>query len=706
MQIQGTVIKITKKTIQGKVLVYVKAHRRQPIQVLVKKSQIQKNMPFVMEGEFVNNYFVAENTQLIFLDPNTYAKYLSAKATGSGIGLKTIQKFTNKYRELLLTIKKEELREKILSDFTNLNVAKVDLFLDAIYKESTIGLIEDYFEDFNLDYDTLEKIDEEYGADAIKKFKENPYAQCNYFAIKIFIADYLAKREGFEVLDERRLNGFIVNELMQNENNGNTYIDAKDLSKRVLNKINRSPVYKEKVFAIHIANIICTDKRYVFTDDGKIFLKNTYVNEKTVAQRLLALNNMFKSYITVSDDDIKDVEDKLNITLGAEQKRALKMLEQNGVLVLTGGPGVGKTATVNAITTLYKMKVKSGKIKYCAPTGRAAKRLAESVNDEAVTIHKLVELLPFEKTAMAKKCAANPIEADFIIIDETSMVDIEIAAILLSAIKTGTRILFVGDENQLPSVGAGNLLHDIIASGRFDVFRLTKNYRQSEDSSIIDNASLVKEGINPIANDTDFIVKEFYEGVEAKEYLRNVVKDNYDINNPFNMQVIEPTNQECFATNKWTHNNIINDFDDAFVSIGLKDKVMFKVNKYEENEAGQAEILYANGEMGVVTYIDKDEVVVSDGKDEKVLPSDAISDMALSFSCTIHKSQGSENPLIVIYLPSNASNMMTRPLLYTAITRAKEKVIIISVDDALEKCVKTVGEKRKTYLIDLLEEAA
>ena len=313
--------------------------------------------------------------------------------------------------------------------------------------------------------------------------------------------------------------------------------------------------------------------------------------------------------------------------------------------------------------------------------------------------------MPFEKTAIAKKCMANPIEADFVIVDETSMVDIEIAAILLSAIKNGTRLLLVGDENQLPSVGAGNLLHDVIASNMFDVYKLTKNYRQSNDSSIIDNATLVKDGINPIANDNDFIIKEFYDSAEAKDYLKEIVKENYDINNPFDMQVIEPTNSECFATNKWVHNNIINKFDDAFISIGLKDKVMFKVNKYEGNEDGRDEMLYANGEMGVITFIDKDEILVSDGKDEKVLPADAVSDMQLSFSCTIHKSQGSENPLIVIYLPSNASNMMTRPLLYTAITRAKEKVIIISVDNALEKCVNTLGEQRKTYLLNLLKEA-
>lgn len=707
MKIVGIIHKITKITMHGKILVYVSSNKGY-VPTLIKRSLISRNMPVTVEGKFQGKYFVAENVYRNFFNATAYAKYLSTKATGCGIGYKTILKFTTLYQKSLLNITKEEFRTKILNDFANLNVAKVDDFLEAIYRVSTISEIEDFFEEYDIPYETLEKIDEAYGKDAIKKFRENPYRECLLFDIKIRIADFIAKREGMLSLDSKRIDGYIAHVLSNNEKKGHTFIKANELCEKVLGLINRSYPYKNDdiCFPIHLANHIATSKRYVILDNGYVFFKKTYAEEKLIANRLLALNNLFKSYITVSEDDIKAVEDKLGITLGEEQRAALKMLETHGVLILTGGPGVGKTATIKAITTLLLMKVPSAVIKYCAPTGRAAKRLSESVENEAVTIHKLVEVQPFEKDNSAKKCAANPIEADFIIVDEMSMVDVSIFSILLDAIKNGTRLLLVGDIYQLPCVGAGNVLHDIINSDLFDVYRLTKNYRQEGDGTIIDNANLVNDGIEPEGNNDDFIIEEFENNAEAKKELERLVEDNYDNNDPFAMQVIEPTNDDVKNTNKYVHNKIINNFDEPFISIGLHDKVMFKLNKYEELDDGTQEIVYANGEMGVITHIDDEEVVINDGFNDKVLSSDVVNDMTLAFSCTIHKSQGSENDLIIIYLPDNASQMMIRALLYTAITRARKKVIIISVSDSLRRCCENEGEKRKTYLKQLLFERA
>lgn len=708
VQIKGIITKITNVTIHGKLLIYVKSNN-ELISVLAKRSLVSKNMPCTITGEYSYKYFVAENIELNFFNPQIYAKYLSSKATKTGIGLKTITKITTTYDSKIISMSKEELRENIVNDFKNINIAKLDAFLDAIYGQSTIALIEDYFSDFSLDYDVLEKIDEEYGIDAVKNFKANPYKECLNFKIQLKIADYLAKDEGVKALSDIRIDGYINYVLTQNENNGHTYMDAKDLATKVLRIINNKIVYKEDCFAIHIANrAIKNNKDFKILNDGKVFLKNTFINEKVVAERLLTLNSLFTSNITISDSDIVLAENKLNTHLGLEQRNALKMLESHGVLVLTGGPGVGKTTTINIIAEIYHKKVPSGVIKYCAPTGRAAKRLSEAVNDEAVTVHKLVELQPFEKETCAKKCAANPIEADFIIIDEVSMLDVKIAATLLCAIKNGTRVLLVGDEHQLPSVGAGNLLHDIIASNKFDVYRLTENFRQKGSGSIIDNANLIKQGKMPIANDTDFKVFNFCDEKEAKAFLKEQFSLNYNADEPFNMQVIEPTNKEVYATNKWVHDNIINDFANkketfinTFIRVGLNDKIMFRINKYEQTTN---DLLYANGEMGLVSFIDDDEIVITDsnGVTNKVLPADVTNDMSLAFSCTIHKFQGSESSLIIIYLPAAASVMMTRSLLYTAVTRAKDKVMIVSVDESLKKCVKNKGEKRKTYLNNLL----
>ena len=216
---------------------------------------------------------------------------------------------------------------------------------------------------------------------------------------------------------------------------------------------------------------------------------------------------------------------------------------------------------------------------------------------------------------------------------------------------------------------------------------------------------MILKGKEPVANNDDFIIEEFENDKEGKTRLKEIVKETYDLSDPFKMQVIEPTNAEVYATNKWTHNNVVNHFDDLtnpFVTIGLHDKVMFKTNKYEPDEEGNNMIVYANGEIGEITYIDDDEIVISNGSEEKRLDADVVTDMTLSYSCTIHKSQGSENPLIIIYLPEKASQMMIRPLLYTAITRARKKVIIVTVGTSLRQCINNIGEQRKTFLFSYL----
>ena len=704
MQLIGVISKITNNVIKGKLLVYISCSKGF-IPMLVKRSKVSKDMPVIVTGDFSGKYFIVEEVKTSFLNPTYYAKYLSAKTKNSGIGLKSIQKITNKYGHDILTMEKEDLRAKLLTDFPSFNVDKIDTFLNKMYERSTIAAIEDFFESYDVPYEVLEKIDEEYGIDAVKKFKLNPYVECSNFDMKIFFADYIAKDQQIEALDPKRIDGFIYDALSKNEKNGNTYIKADVLLKKILGKINRSPAYDTKCYPIYVVNRICTSKLFYIDDQGRVAFKSTLLNEKTVANRLKDLDTLFQSYITVTDDDIKRVEEELGITLGEDQRKALKLLEGHGINILTGGPGVGKTATVNAISRLFLDKVPSGKIKYCAPTGRAAKRLSESVKTEAVTIHKLVEIQPFEKESQAKRCAANPIDADFIIMDEGSMAGISIMAILLTAIKNGTRVLIVGDENQLPSVDCGNFLHDIISSNLFGVYRLEKNYRQDGDGTIVDNSKLVLKGEEPVANDDDFIIEEFENDKEGKARLKEVVKETYDLSDPFKMQVIEPTNAEVYATNKWTHNNVVNHFDDLtnpFVTIGLHDKVMFKTNKYEPDEEGNNMIVYANGEIGEITYIDDDEIVISDGDEEKRLDTDVVTDMTLSYSCTIHKSQGSENPLIVIYLPEKASQMMTRSLLYTAITRARKKVIIVTVGTSLMQCINNIGEQRKTFLFYFL----
>ena len=397
---------------------------------------------------------------------------------------------------------------------------------------------------------------------------------------------------------------------------------------------------------------------------------------------------------------VESISKETGIDYARQQRRSSGLLSVSGVKILTGGPGTGKTTTIQLLIKLYIAMRPNDKIKLCAPTGRAAQKMTEATGMAASTIHKLCDYRPYGDGEKAThKTSADPIDADLIICDEVSMVDIEIADILLSAVKNGATIIFVGDENQLGSVGPGNFLHDMIKSHKVMCWRLTDVFRQAQDSNIICNGKKILAGDANLTLGSDFRISYFKTPEELQKNCMNVLKKRYDRSNPFAVQVLSPCRMGPGGVKSINYEaqKFFNEgYTGPVVNRGIyqyhiDDKILMTENNYS---AG-----YCNGDTGVIKDIKKDIITVDlIGEGVLELSRDNLSKMLPAYNMTIHKSQGSEYPLTILSLNKKAPVMLNRNLLYTGVTRAKEEVIILSEDNALETCIKSTPPKRNTTL--------
>ena len=342
-------------------------------------------------------------------------------------------------------------------------------------------------------------------------------------------------------------------------------------------------------------------------------------------------------------------------------------------------------------------------IKLCAPTGRAAQRMTESTGMEAVTIHRLLEYF-VSGDKVFHKDAKNPIVADLIVVDEMSMTDTELMSIFLQAVQDGTLVMLVGDIYQLPSVGPGDVLHDIIFSEKLPVFRLTKVYRQAGDSPIVTNANKINDGHTDLIETEDFEIIVVQNDEECKEKILELTKQYYDASKPFDMQILAPSKKYESGTKNL--NKVIQEavnpgkkgfvFGDTTYRVG--DKIIMLNNNYQSG--------YFNGDVGYVVSINDEGVVVNILDNEITITKNMMDDMSLAYSVTVHKSQGSEYPLAICALPKSPGNMLVRNLFYTAVTRAKKKVIVVAVDGSIQASIRNNQTgKRKTGLLEKLSKA-
>lgn len=498
-----------------------------------------------------------------------------------------------------------------------------------------------------------------------------------------------------EPLNKRRIAGLVREALKNAGNYGHTIALPTDVANFVSYK-SRQSVYRMEIPAVLVSYTVITDKEFILKD-GYVSLYYLYKAEKDIAKGLIALKNV-GPYSSISDADIKRIEKELGTSYGKDQKKAFKMFETGGVNILTGGPGTGKTTTLNGIINHIRHINPNAVILLCAPTGRAAKRMSESTGMDAETIHKMCGLKPYKTEEFNDKQNVLPITADFVICDEFSMVSADLAAILINAMKRGTRFIIVGDEHQLPSIEPGNVLHDLIASGKFPVYRLEENFRQANGSSIQPNADRILAEQMPVSTN-DFQIykaKDEQDSYKALKYFMNMY---YDKNDPYKVQLIEPSRKGAagtFKMNRYMHNKLIlNDEngDDYIPKTG--DKIIFSRTDYDEG--------YVNGDMGIITGLSNHVMNVNLEGYPITVSRKSMADVEFGYSYTIHKSQGSENPIIIIYLPEKMKHMMTNSLLYTAVTRARNTVIIIYEDDSLETCIHNKSDAvRNTRLLMFL----
>lgn len=549
------------------------------------------------------------------------------------------------------------------------------------------------------------KLYKEYGDKAMDIVKNHPYQLCEIAGIGFKTADRIAMNMGFDQLSTERVDEGILYTLTDAEGKGHLCMEKREFIKACL-KILDTPMLTEDMVANRAARLIYSGKLVSY--QGYVYRSKTAYAESNLAELLSRQIRSVKNQSYGDMDAQLDSEElRLNLKFAPEQRDAVKMALTQGLSVITGGPGTGKTLIQRAILDIYRRNNPGKTICCCAPTGRAARRMEQSTGFEASTAHRALGLLAGEDGDYGEPEA---LDADLILVDEVSMLDIYLAGHLFSAVKWKAQIVFIGDADQLPSVGPGAVLSEMIASGRIPVVRLDKVFRQNDGSRIAVNAKLIRHGNLSLEYGPDFRFVDSANLTDSANrivelYMQEIAKYGVD-----NVALLTPYRQKT-ETGVNALNDLLRemvnppDSGKAEAVCGKRkfrtgDKVM-QVKNFEDVN---------NGDIGYIRSIFKfgDETTVhvdfGDGR-TKEYDSSQLDMLDLGYASTIHKSQGSEYKSVIINLQCAHSIMLTRPLVYTAVTRGKEKVTIVGERRALCIAIKrTDTEKRGTCLAKRLQE--
>ena len=570
-----------------------------------------------------------------------------------------------------------------------------------------------FLQSYNISTNMSLKIYNVYHEKTADIVKNNPYKLIEDIdGIGFTTADRIAKSIGIPQDSAFRVRAGLIHVLkMSCEKNGNTYLPKNMLFGETEKALDLNYEEHTELFN-NTFDTLCLDKACVtlWNDNVEIvMLSKYYYYENSIAQKLTWLKNVSKQNENDVDEDIKSFQERNKIELHEEQIKAVKGAVNNGVYVITGGPGTGKTTIIKCILEIFEnMKLR---VALVAPTGRASKRMSDSTGREAKTIHRLLEVNVIKTNeSYFMHNESNPLKVDAVICDEVSMVDCALMCNLLKALPRDCKLILVGDKDQLPSVGAGNVLADILASGTIPFCMLTKIFRQGEKSLIITNAHLINDGKMPLIDNTsqDF----FFESKGDPESIKNTIVNlvttrlpKFLKTDPREIQVLAPMKAGVCgieSLNK-TLQEVINPPSDTKpqVEVGqtifrLGDKVMQITNNYDlewkkhgkyADETGQGVF---NGDIGFITLIDPNSgevnVEFEDGRNCLYTRPDLL-DLSLSYAITIHKSQGSEFDTVIIPAIAGPSIILTRNLIYTAVTRAKKMVVIVGEKQYLKRMV-------------------
>jgi len=585
-------------------------------------------------------------------------------------------------------------------EISGIGPKKLEAIQAAYAEQSDMQAFIMYFQELGLSINFAMRIYKQYGLEATARVQENPYILAEEVAgIGFKQADQIALRMGVQPMAPYRIHSGILYVLRQESGSGSTYMTEAPLTARVAAEL--SVDADEVTFQIRdMAVVGKLNLEQSPTGETRIYLPALYHAEQQVAVRFFTIAS---HAVPIQDFDFKgfieDFEQRRGILLGARQKEALEGILSSGVFVITGGPGTGKTTLINAVIDAYELCSK--KVMLAAPTGRAAKRMTEATQREAKTIHRLLE---FQGENQFGKHSESPLETDVLIIDEISMVDIILMYRLLDAVREGTHLLLVGDADQLPSVGPGTVLKDLLQSGFAPYIKLDEIYRQSEHSLIAVNAHRINHGELPTLNrqDKDFFFMERRKPEQVLNEIKGLVTqrlpDYYGFDPREDIQILSPMKNSplgIFHLNEVLQ-SVLNPpepwkREKAFGKKCLRegDKVMQIKNDYtlewtlESGETGEGVF---NGDIGRIEAIDLEMrtlTVLFDGERHVEYDFPSADALELAYAITVHKSQGSEFKAVVMPMIYGPPMLMNRNILYTAITRAKELVVLVGQKQAM-----------------------
>ena len=573
------------------------------------------------------------------------------------------------------------------------------------------------------------KIYNKYGQEVYGILKENPYRLADDIeGVGFRTADDIAAKAGIRTDSDFRVRSGILYTLLQASGEGHTFLPQEELTAKTSELLGIDKDIIEKNYMD-----LSIERKIIMKQSGEqtqIYSASFYYMEANTATMLRELDIAYDVADAEIEQRIHNIEKQTGMQLDEHQVQAVKEAVRNGLLVITGGPGTGKTTTINTIIRYFEMEGMD--IFLAAPTGRAAKRMSETTGFEARTIHRMLELNGgMEGSAGFERNETNPLETDLVIIDEMSMVDITLMNSLLKAIAPGTRLILVGDINQLPSVGPGSVLKDIIQSEAFNVVMLTKIFRQASTSDIIVNAHKINRGeeVSLDNKSMDFFFLKRYEADIIINVVLQLVKQKlpkFVDATPYDIQVLTPMRKGLLGVERL--NGILQQYlnppdkskrekEHGDMVFREGDKVMQTKNNYQLEweictkfgltvDKGMG---IFNGDMGIITEINDfaETMTVEFDEGRKVEYSYKLLDeLELAYAITIHKSQGSEYPAVVIPLLSGPSMLMNRNLLYTAVTRARKCVTLVGNDATFNQMIQnTSQQKRYSGLCDRIRES-
>lgn len=683
-------------------------------------------------GSYINHHIYGKQFQITSFvekmpeDALAMERYLGSGAI-KGIGAALAARIVRHFGEDTMRIVEEEPER--LAEVKGISEKKAREIAAQTAEKADMRKAMMFLQKYGISLNLGAKIYQKYGDSVYNVLQENPYRLADDISgVGFKIADEIAGRIGIHTDSDYRIRSGMMYTLLQASGEGHVYLPQEELFGRASVLLGVDSSYMEK----HLMDL-AMERKVVLKEEGDsvlVYPSRFYYLELNTARMLKELNILCPEDEGFVQRRIRQIEKETGTILDEMQKKAVTEAASHGLFILTGGPGTGKTTTINAIIRFFEGE--GVELRLAAPTGRAAKRMTEATGYEAQTIHRMLELngLPEEEregqAVHFERNAENPLDADVIIIDEMSMVDINLMHSLLLAVTAGTRLILVGDENQLPSVGPGNVLRDIIRSREFSVVELKKIFRQASESDIVVNAHKINRGeqVTLSNKSRDFF---FLKRQDADIIIRVVIAliqeklPRYVEVKPFDIQVLTPMRKGLLGVERLNQilQRYLNPPDSSKKEKELGqglfregDKVMQIRNNYqlEWEIRGRYGIPVDkgvgvfNGDTGILKSINEfsetAEVEFEDGRCAEY-SFKQLEELELAYAVTIHKSQGSEYPAVVIPLLSGPRMLLNRNLLYTAVTRARKCVTLVGSEETFREMIKNEKQQRRYSSLDV-----